>query len=176
MGRLSELFAMQMPWLQAGTSRLLTSEVSATVADEIAEARQQGARDPEDFLSPRPSRIGRLLQRYPLLPHYPPHGGNLPQLAFLCCALGCSINVAQAGLQGSMALLPSIAHDPLCCVPGLPRRQRLPPWRQLTWTAVRSYPGVAWMRTWRGTMHQRMARCPHIIPQLPVCLPKMSIR
>ena len=100
MSRLLELFATQTPWLQAGTSRLLTSEVSATVADEIAEARQQGARGPDDFLSPRPSRIGRLLQRYLLLPHYPPHGGNLPRLAFWCCTLSSSIIVPQAGLTG----------------------------------------------------------------------------
>ena len=100
MSRLLELSATQTPWLQAGTSRLLTSEVSATVADEIAEARQQGARGPEDFLSPRPSRIGRLLHRHLLLPHYPPHGGNLPRLAFWCCVLSSSKIVPQAGLTG----------------------------------------------------------------------------
>ena len=58
------LRALQKPWLQAGTSRLLTSEVSATVADDIADLQQQGLSVSNAFLSPRPSRIGKLLNRY----------------------------------------------------------------------------------------------------------------
>ena len=65
------LYALQKPWLQAGTSRLLTSEVSATVADDIVDLQQQGFSVSDALLSPRPSRFGKLLNRYPfrLQPH-----------------------------------------------------------------------------------------------------------
>ena len=63
------LHAMQKPWLQAGTSRLLTSEVSATVADDIADLQQQGICVSDALLSPRPSRIGKLLNRCPFWLH-----------------------------------------------------------------------------------------------------------
>ena len=57
------LVCRQTPWLQAGTTQLLTSEVSVQVADDIEELQQQGIMPRSSLLSPRSSRMGNLLQR-----------------------------------------------------------------------------------------------------------------
>lgn len=54
---------LQTPWLQVGTTQLLTSEVSVKVADDIEELQQQGIMPRSSFFSPGPSRVGSLMQR-----------------------------------------------------------------------------------------------------------------
>ena len=85
------LDALQKPWLQAGTSRLLASEVSATVADDIADLQQQGLSVSDAFLSPRPSRIGKLLSRCSFWLHLQDRYRNTPispgRTAILICKL-----------------------------------------------------------------------------------------